>query len=349
MSLRSEIHEQPDVLRGLLERQAQTVREIARDIHRHQISCVYLAARGTSDNAGRYAQYAWGGLAGLPVALASPSLFTLYRSPPRLDGALVVAISQSGQSPDIVAVVEEGRRQGRPTLTITNDPESPLARAADLVLDLCAGAEHAVAATKTYTTELMAVAMLAAELSDDPQVRKGLRSQLGLVPRHVDAALSLNGQMMTLAKDHAEMERCVVLGRGYNLCTAHEWALKLKEMTGATAEPYSPSDFQHGPVAVVDEGFPVFAVAPSGAVLDDTRALLSRLASERGANVIVFSDDEETLALAAHPVRLPADVPEWLSPLVAIVPAQLFCYHLARARGWDTETPGGLSKVTRTV
>ena len=333
MSLKSEIHEQPAVLRGLLERQTATVRDIAKGIRRCGVFYVYLAARGTSDNAGRYAQYAWGGLAGLPVALAAPSLFTLYQRPPQLTGALVVAISQSGQSPDIVAVVEEGRRQGAPTLAITNDSDSPLARAADHVLDLCAGTENAVAATKTYTTELMVVAMLAAELSDDGDLGR----------QRLDAA------MEDLARRYRDMERCVVLGRGYNFCTAHEWALKLEELTGATAAAFSPSDFQHGPVAVVNEGFPVFAVAPRGDVLDDTRALLSTLRDQRGADLLVLSNDEEALDLAAAPVRLPDDLPEWLSPLVAIVPAQLFCYHLARARGWDTETPGGLSKVTRTI
>ena len=345
MSLRSEIFEQPDALRRLLDSQRSHVAEIATRIRERGVSYVYLVARGTSDNAGRYAQYAWGGLAELPVALASPSLFTLYRSPPRLDGALVVAISQSGQSPDIAAVVEEGAHQGRPTLAITNDPDSPLARAADHVLDLCAGTEHAVAATKTYTTELMAVAMLAAELSENQE----LRSQLDVVARRVEAALALDGQVEALAERYRAIERCVVLGRGFNLCTAHEWALKLEELTGATAEPYSPSDFQHGPIAVVDQGFPIFAVAPRGAVLEDIRALLARLASERGAELVILSDDDETLSLASTGVRLPEDVPEWLSPLVGIVPAQLFCYHLARARGWDTEKPGGLSKVTRTI
>jgi glucosamine--fructose-6-phosphate aminotransferase (isomerizing) len=165
MSLQSEIYEQPERLRALLSSQKRAARSVAQAIQARDVHYVFLAARGTSDNAGRYANYLWGAHNGLPVALATPSLFTFYRQPPRFRNALVIGVSQSGQSPDIVSVVEEGRRQGCLTLAITNAPDSPLGRAADFVLDIQAGVEKAVAATKTYTAELMALAMISAALS----------------------------------------------------------------------------------------------------------------------------------------------------------------------------------------
>src|SRR5512138_2595183 len=155
MTLHSEIIEQPERLAGLLASQRAAAETIAEQIRTRGIKYVFLAARGTSDNAGRYANYLLGAMNGLPLALATPSLFTYYQRPPRLDGALVIGVSQSGQSPDIVSVVEEGRRQGSMTLAITNATESPLAAAADFVLPIQAGPELAVAATKTYTCELM--------------------------------------------------------------------------------------------------------------------------------------------------------------------------------------------------
>lgn len=356
MSLRAEIFEQPDVLRRLLTAQAGAAVEIAGEVARAGIDYVYLAARGTSDNAGRYAQYAWGALGRVPVALAAPSLFSVYRRPPRLSRALVVGISQSGQSPDVVAVLAEADRQGAPTLAITNDPASPLARAARFVLDTATGPERAVAATKTYTAELLAVALVAAALApgERPDAERSaaeLTRELERVPGWVEEMLAREDEVAAAAglRRFREVDRCVVLGRGYDYATAWEWSLKLKELAYVAAEPYSPSDFQHGPVAMIEAGSQVLAVAARGAALDGTRDLLARLAGERGAELTVLSNDERTLALAATPLALPAELPEWLSPLVAIVPAQLFCLHLARARGCDVESPRGLSKVTRTV
>jgi glucosamine--fructose-6-phosphate aminotransferase (isomerizing) len=344
VSLRTEIHEQPAVLSRLLERQGRTAREIVRSLKGREIHSIFLAARGTSDNAGIYAQYLWGAYNRLPLALAAPSLFTLYKHPPKLRNALVVAISQSGQSPDITAVVEEARRQGAPTLAISNDSSSPLARAADFVLDICAGAEEAVAATKTYTAQLMAIAMLSAALDDTEERWRDLER----TPALVGLALARNDSIGEQCERYRFMEHCVVLGRGYNYSTALEWALKLKELAYVIAEPDSSADFQHGPVAVLDRGFPVLAVAPAGAVFDDTLALLARLVKERMIELVVISDRDEALSLAHTAFRLPGEVPEWLTPIVGTVTAQLFCYHLTRAKGIDPEAPRGLRKVTLT-
>jgi glucosamine--fructose-6-phosphate aminotransferase (isomerizing) len=344
MSTRSEIFEQPQVLASLLDSQMENVRQIAAALGSQAILYAFLAARGTSDNAGRYANYLWGAINRLPIALATPSLFTLYERPPRLDGALVLGVSQSGQSPDIVRVLEEGRRQGRPTLAITNAADSPLAQAADFVIDVRAGQEKAVAATKTYTAELMAIAMLSAALHGDAQ----LVEQLHKVPDWVRQSLELEDRLARMAERYRYMQRCVVIGRGYNYATAFEWSLKLKELTYVVAEPYSSADFLHGPIAMVDQGFPVMAVAPQGPVYDDLLALLERLRHEQAAELLVISDGEQALSLAQSPVNLPTGIPEWLTPLVGIVPAQLFSYYLAVVKGYDTETPRSIQKVTRT-
>lgn len=344
MSLESEIREQPAVLSRLLKSQAEPIRAIALSLKAKGIRNVLLAARGTSDHAGLYAKYLWGSFNRLPVALAAPSLYSFYKRPPALENTLVVGISQSGKSPDIVGVLEDARRQGAPALAITNAPDSPLARAAGSVVDICAGEEKAVAATKTYTSQLMAIAMLSAALDEDD----GRWRDLERVPGLVEQALELDDTIRRIAERYRFMAHCVVLGRGYNYATAFEWALKLKELAYVIAEPYSPADFQHGPVAMVKRGFPVLAVAPDGAVFDDMLVLLKRLTGELRVELLVVSDRDEALGLAHTPVRLPAGMPEWLTPIVSIVASQLFCYHVTRAKGFDTESPRWLRKVTLT-
>jgi glucosamine--fructose-6-phosphate aminotransferase (isomerizing) len=344
MTLHEEIFEQVSVLSRLLSTQMGEIERIARQIDQVSPCFAFLAARGTSDNAGRYANYLWGSVNGLPVALAAPSLFTYYQSPPVLQKALVVGISQSGQSPDIVSVLEEGRRQGCPTLAITNAPDSPLAEAGDFVIDILAGEEKAVAASKTYTAELMAIAMLSAALSKDVQRCQALES----VPGWVAQALDLDETIARMAERYRYMSRCVVIGRGYNYATAFEWSLKLKELAYVVAEPYSTADFKHGPIAIVDRGFPVLAIASKGKVFADVLALLERLRHDLAAELLVISDQPKALEIAQSPLALPDGIPEWLSPLVAIVPAQLFAYHLTKAKGFDTESPRVIQKITET-
>jgi glucosamine--fructose-6-phosphate aminotransferase (isomerizing) len=344
MTLHSEIFEQPERLTSLLDRQKQTVFEIAKVIQSHHVQYAFLAARGTSDNAGRYANYLWGAHNGIPLALATPSLFTYYQSPPRLQGALVIGVSQSGQSPDIVSVLEEGRKQGCLTLAITNVPDSPLAQAADLVLDIQAGVEKAVAATKTYTNELMAIAMISTALNNSEEHWEELTS----VPQWAEQTLRLDQEIAQMAQRYRYMSQCVVLGRGFNYSTAFEWALKLKELTYVIAEPYSSADFQHGPIAMVEGGFPVLAVAPRGKVQESMREMLTRLRKQKEVELVVISDDGDVLGLAQSPIQLPSQIPEWLTPLVSIIPAQLFACHLTKVKGYDTEMPRSITKVTET-
>jgi glucosamine--fructose-6-phosphate aminotransferase (isomerizing) len=344
VSLYSEIIEQPERITSLLGLQKKNIEQIASAIHKRDVQYVFLAARGTSDNAGRYANYLLGALNGLPLALATPSLFTYYKQPPKLKNALVVGISQSGQSPDIVSVLEEGRRQNCLTLAITNEPNSPLSQSADFVLDIHAGREKAVAATKTYTTELMSIAMLSTALSGN----KKYRDDLGKVAGWMKSALKQNDFIAQSAQRYRYMDQTIVLGRGFNYATAFEWALKLKELTYVKAEPYSSADFQHGPIAMVESGFPVLAVLPRGKVFDSMLGMIKRLREKISAELVVISNDNRALKLAQIPLTISADIPEWLSPLVSILPAQLFAYHLTRAKGYNAEQPRGIRKVTET-
>lgn len=341
--LEQEIREQPQVLARLLREESARAREIARAIQVRSPQFVVIAARGTSDHAATYGKYLLAACCGLPVALAAPSLFTIYRRPPRLKGALVVGISQSGSSPDIVEVVAEGRRQGALTLAITNDPHSPLGEQAELCLPCHAGEERSVAATKTYTAQLTALALVAVALADD----RLMWGDLERLPGWVEQVLGLAQGMDQRVQRFRYMERCVLIGRGYNYATALEVALKLKELTYVVAEPYSSADFLHGPIAMVEQGFPVVMVAPSGAVYPDL-LVLAEMLRERAAELVVISERAEVLALAQTALPLPEAVPEWLSPVVAVVPGQLFAAALTRAKGYDLDRPRGLQKVTRT-
>ena len=342
--LYKEIHEQPQVLSTLLACERTAIAALAKEVQAADIRFVLIAARGTSDNAGRYAQYLLGAHNGLPVALATPSLYTVYDRKPVLRDCLVIGVSQSGKSPDIVSVVEDARQQGALTAAITNFPDSDLGNAAQHVIALHAGLERSIAATKTYTSELMTVAMLSAMLSGD-----GARmDEIERMPDALATTLEIESHVAEVAQRYRYMRDCVVIGRGFNYATAFELALKLKELTYTIAEPYSSADFMHGPLALIEYGFPAIVVAPSG-LMQPEMADFVRLLRVREAEPIIVSDDTETLALGRTALPLKQPVPEWLSPLTAIVPGQLFAMHLAHARDYDPDHPRGLRKVTETL
>ena len=340
----TEIREQPEALARLLRDGRTQAEALAARIRDRAPRYVVIAARGSSDNAARYAQYLFGAHNRLPVCLATPSLFTAYAAGPSLVGALVIGVSQSGRSPDIVSVLEAGRREGSLTVAITNEPASPLALAAEAVLPLLAGPERAVAATKTYTTSLGALAMLSAALESDAS----RWAELDRVPALARAAIELNAALADKVARYRYAEHFVVVGRGFNYSTAFEVALKMKETSYLVAEPYSPADLLHGPVAMIDRGFPALVVAPSGRVFADLVSFVDKL-DERHAELVAISDDATVLDRARVGLPLPSGVPEWLSPLVAVVPGQLCAVALARARGLDPDRPRGLSKVTETL
>lgn len=344
MGLRDEIYEQPSAARRLLEKSGPVFGRIGQQLRRLPPRFVVIAARGSSDHAALYAQYLLGVRNGLSVALATPSTITLYGARPQMAEALVLGISQSGQSPDIVAVLDEARRQGAQTVAITNAGSSPLAAAAAEVVELHAGAELATAATKTYTTQLLAAALLSMALA--PATR-GEQAELDALPDQMEEALGSEPAAERIAGMHAQRTRAVVLGRGFEYATAREWALKLQELAHLLAHPFSAADFEHGPLALIEEGFPVLAVAPAGPPAQAQLPLLRRLRDDHGARLLVISDDEAALALNEG-LPLPAGVPGWLSPLVSIIPGQLYAYHLTRAKDLDTEQPRSISKVTST-
>jgi glutamine---fructose-6-phosphate transaminase (isomerizing) len=346
MTLREEIGEQPAVAARLLEEASDDVARVCEAVRAAAPDLVVIAARGTSDHAALYAQYALGVQAGLPVALATPSVLSLYGARPRMGHALVIGISQSGASPDVVGVVRAAREQGAVTLAITNTPESDLAAAAAHVIDLRAGPERAVAATKTYTATLVVLAMLTAGLAARDAAARA--AELAGLPDALAAGLALEGEVQRVAADQAALDRCVVLARGYQYATAREWALKLKELAYVLADPYSAADFMHGPLALVEAGFPVLAVVTRGAAQADMLGALARVGDELSARLMVLSDLEEARARATWPVVLPAGTPEWLAPVVSIVPGQLHALHLTHARGLDPEQPRSIGKVTRT-
>jgi glutamine---fructose-6-phosphate transaminase (isomerizing) len=341
--LYQEIHEQPSVLSRLLDKEAAAMRELALAIQRRPISHVLIAARGTSDNAARYAQYLLGAVNGLVVALATPSLFSLYQRPPQLRHTVVLGISQSGKSPDIVAVLAEARRQGALTAVFTNNTDSDLAAQGDIVINLQAGREQAVAATKTYTAALAALALLSASLADDDLMRQSLHE----MPAAVAETLAMNDTIAQVAPRYRYMQRCIVTGRGYNYATAFEMALKLKELTYTIVEPYSSADFLHGPLAMIEVGFPAIVVAPSGVMSGEMQAFMRTL-KERQAEIIAISDDLDTLSLGRIALAMPRTVPEWLSPVTAIVPGQLLALHLAHVCDYNVDQPRGIRKVTET-
>jgi glucosamine--fructose-6-phosphate aminotransferase (isomerizing) len=343
--LEDEIGSQPEVVARLLDRERDAIRHVIS--HLPAFDYVLIAARGSSDHAALYAKYVFAALAGHTVALAAPSLFTLYARPPRLAGALVIGISQSGQSPDIVAVLAEARRQGRPTIAITNEGASPLAAAADHVIALDAGPERSIAATKTYTAELAVIATMAACWSGTDARLAEVRE----LPRQLSETLARGSGIANDAQRLREMQTLNVVGRGYNYATAFEVALKLKELTYVMAVPYSAADFRHGPIATVGAGEPALLTMPTGQALADMLGLAAEL-RQRGAELLVLSDAPEALALGEAPgsvrLALPPGIVEWLSPLCAVIPGQLLAVHLARAKGIDPENPRGLNKVTRT-
>jgi glucosamine--fructose-6-phosphate aminotransferase (isomerizing) len=340
-TLRGEILEQPQAVARLFDLEFARLFALGKRLRGRKPRFVMIAARGTSDNAARYAQYAFGMQCRLPVALAAPSLTTLYGTPPLTRGALVVGISQSGRSPDVVETVATARRGGAFTLAIVNDTESPLAAAAHEVIPLHAGIERSVAATKTYTTQLAAVAMLAAALG----ATRGATTELAHAPLAMRQALESEPLAREAARTLAAVQRAVTISRGIHYSTSCEIALKLKELALLLVEPYSSADFEHGPIALMEgapQRTPPAAIVISPPHIAAERELLQFIERLRrkGARVIAIGPSSG--------IPVPS-APEWLSPLAAVIPGQWLAFHGAVARGLDPDRPHGIRKVTRTM
>jgi glucosamine--fructose-6-phosphate aminotransferase (isomerizing) len=338
-----EIYEQPAAIEEALRLERGAVASLVANLRSREIHAVIIAARGTSDHAATYAKYLIEIALHLPVSLAAPSVYTLYGSTLKLDGCLMIGISQSGQAPDVVQTLGAARAAGAVTACITNVPDSPIVHVSDHTLLCHAGDERAVAATKTYTTSLALVALLAGTWAANDE----LLLALATAPDQIRAALNLDETIAASCERYRYIQECAVLARGLNQCTALECALKLTETSYLVAKPYSGADFLHGPIAMVSDGFPCFLFAPDGRAYE-TMLELARKLKDRSGEMVTIAHDEEILGLAAKPLKMPGSVSELLSPLVYIVPGQLWAYHLAVNRGYDPDKPRGLTKVTLT-
>lgn len=340
----TEIYQQPDIFNGLINDQQEHIVTLASQLRRKQPKFILIAARGTSDNAAMYAKYLLSSIAGIPTGLAIPSLYTIYEQPPDIRDGLVIGISQSGRATDILAVLKDASMKGVTTLAITNDDHSPMAETADFSINVNAGEEKAVAASKTYTGQLLAIALLAAGWVENDQ--KFIEIQH--IPEWGKEVLQQHKAVTNLAKWIADANRMVVLARGYNYCTSYEVALKIKELTYTSADAYSTSDFRHGPIAMLEKGFPVIAVAPQDKTLDNMKSMIKSV-KELDVRLGIISNDDEVLSMSPHPIAMPKGIPGWLSPIIATIPGQLLALELAIAKDLDVDNPRGLKKVTLTL
>lgn len=341
-----EIREQPAALDRTLRLGLKAAAKLAREVQKKRPKLIILAARGTSDNAAQFGRYLLEITTGIPVSLAAPSVYTLYSSKIELKDALIVAISQSGESTDTNLVLERGRAQGAITVGITNEPASSLAKLADHLFFVRAGRERSVAATKTYTGQVMSLYLLAYALGAKIRL-----DDLRKIPAWAAKALELEGEMTARAERYRFMERAIVVGRGLNYANAFEFALKLMETCYVVAERFSTADFLHGPIAMVERSFPMFLFTPQGVTWEGMRDMIERLAA-LNAETLIFTDKSNGAAIESNPraVVIPARLPrELFTPIPYIIPAQIFAATLAAWKGIDPDRPRTLSKVTRTL
>jgi glutamine---fructose-6-phosphate transaminase (isomerizing) len=339
---RDEIGEQPLLALRMLAETRGVVAAIAARVRASNARGFVIAARGSSDHAALYAKYLFGVRNHMMVTLAAPSLFTIYGKPPDLEGQCVIGISQSGSTPDVVAVIEEAGRQGLVTIAVTNDTESRLAGVAELHLPLGAGPELSVPASKSYLASLLALALLSQAMDPDPS----FEAALGQVPPALAAALEQDHELDRLVPALLG-PRAIVLGRGFNFSTAEEIALKLTELSYVLARAWSVADFEHGPIAVVEPGLPVVLVDGRGQASADMESIGRRLA-DQGCRVVRLLDGAGDHGPADATVSLDSGLPEELTPLTLAVLGQLLAHRVALARGIDPDRPRALDKVTRT-
>ncbi len=338
---RAEIREQPHALRRLLAHDA----EFAQVAHvmRKRGPLVRIVGHGSSDNAATYGVYAFGVLAESTALRDSIALTVYFDAAFDMSGSTVLGLSQSGQTPDVVEYLRRARKRGAFTVAVTNDPSSELAQVAEAVLPLDAGPELAVAATKTYLNQLAALALLAAHVGGNGRrVGDGVKR----VSDQLEQALpALEAQAEAVALPFAYVGRMFVIGRGPGFATARETALKLLETCRTAASPLTATDLAHGPMAVLDPLFPVWTIASRDQTLSAVREASARV-REFGSTIVACGDAANAIDGAAY--RLPVPLPDMplLSPLLSVVPGQLFAAALARGKGFDPDRPRGLSKVT---
>jgi glutamine---fructose-6-phosphate transaminase (isomerizing) len=340
-----EIREQPAALERTLKDAARRVERFKRLVTLRRPRLIVLAARGTSDNAAQFGRYLLEMTTGIPVSLAAPSIYTLYNTRVDFRDALVVALSQSGESTDTNIVLAEARRQGAMTIGITNEASSSLAKLAEHVFQVRAGKEKSVAATKTYTGQVLMLYLLAYALGARLRL-----DDLARLPEQTHRALGLEAEIAELSGRYRFMDHAVVVGRGLNYANAYEFALKLMETCYVVAERFSSADFLHGPIALVERNFPVFLFAPAGVTWPAMQEMLAKLRALKAETVVITdAGNRDAGGTADRVMRVPARLRELYTLIPYIIPAQLFAACLAKEKGLDPDRPRTLSKVTRTL
>ena len=338
-----EIAEQPEALVRTIEAERAKISRLGKFLNNRDIDLIVLVARGSSDNAALFGRYLLEIKTGIPVSLSAPSVHTLYKAKLKLQHALVIGVSQSGEGEDINLVLDNARNCGAYTVGITNEPASSMTHIVDETLVMHGGRERSVAATKTFTGQMMLFYMLAAELS-------GGSPNLSYeeIPEFATRALEQKPALLELVQRYVFMENCVVVGRGLAYANAYELALKLMETCYVVAERFSSADFLHGPLAMVERHFPVILFAPPGVMLPGVKHLIGRL-KELHADTLVITGDLEAAAACSRAIIMPREIDEFLAPIPYMIPGQLFAALLAEAKGLDPDAPRSLSKVTRTL
>src|SRR5438128_11405647 len=338
-----EIAEQPAALGQTINEERGKIAKLGKFLKQRDIDLIVLVARGSSDNAALFGRYLLEITTGIPVSLAAPSVHTVYNANLKLQRALVIGVSQSGEGEDINRVLEHARAGGAYTVGITNEPNASMTNLVDETLLMHGGRERSVAATKTFTGQMMLFYMLAKELGD-----AGAALSYDLIPDFAARALEQQPAILELVQRYVFMENCVVVGRGLAYANAYELALKLMETCYVVAERFSSADFLHGPLALIERHFPVILFAPPGVMLAGTKELIARL-RELNADTLAITGDIEAAGMCSRAIIMPREIDEFLAPIPYLIPAQLFAALLAEAKGLDPDAPRSLSKVTRTL
>ena len=338
-----EIAEQPAALARTIKEERGKIARLGDSLKKRDIDLIVLVARGSSDNAALFGRYLLEITTGIPVSLSAPSVHTLYHAKLNLKHALVVGVSQSGEGEDINRVLENARACGAFTIGITNEPASSMVKLVDETLLMHGGRERSVAATKTFTGQMILFYLLAGALAKDSNA-----IDYQQIPDLAARALEQQPAIVELVQRYVFMENCVVVGRGLAYANAYEFALKLMETCYVVAERFSSADFLHGPVAMIERHFPVILFAPPGVMLESTKDLIWRL-QELRADTLAITGDIDTAAMCSRSIIMPREIDEFLAPIPYIIPAQSFAALLAEAKGLDPDTPRSLSKITRTL
>jgi len=341
--MEKEIKEQPSILENLFIKTFKKANILKEQIKKKDIKYIYLAGRGTSDNAGVYLKYIMESYVGIPVALAAPSVITLYNGKLNLKECLVIGISQSGEALDVLEVINLAKKQGAITLTITNYENSPLAKISDFHFNCFSGEEKSVAATKTFTAEMFIGAIITATLSDNKDLLELVKNIPNKAKQYIEE-YDINDSAIQLMKDKQE---CFVLARGMNYPIALEGALKIQETCYVRARAYSLSDFYHGPLAMLQENTYVILIAPKGESSKDIIKIIEKL-NDNKCIIIAFTNDEDISELCTKSINIYNDMSDFESPILNAIAIQRFALQLSLSKGLNPDQPRNLRKVTLT-